>query len=309
MTQGPDINRTGAGILNTCFAFLCFTLMDAVLKWVGVRAPVAEEFFIATLVAAITVFAYGTRCGRDFAGLRTHYLKLHALRSVMFVAQFSLVIYSFRHMTLANFYALVFTAPLFITALSAVFLKEPVGWRRWTATAVGFAGVLIDLRPNGDMSIVSFYVLAATLLYSVDVIFMRIANRKDSTAATTFYVQALSLIPGGAYMAFTWQPVATGDIAWLCLAGVLCGIALMALVRGFRLASTPVAAPFHYTQLIWGLGIGWYIWQELPDVFTWIGGAVIVASGLYILHREAMVGRSKPAADSFSYTPATPNGG
>jgi drug/metabolite transporter (DMT)-like permease len=270
--------------------------MDTILRGMGDTAPVVEKFFFLTLAASAVVFLYGTRCGRDFTGLRTHHLKLHGLRAAMYILRFSIIIYCLPHLPLVNYFALIFTGPLFVTAMSSMFLKERVGIHCWLATGVGFIGVMIDLRPSSDLDIYSVLVLITAFFNSVDIIMMRFTNRRDSTASTSFYVQALSLVPVAFYMAWNYQPISTVDIGLASTAGVLSGLALMTMTAGYRMATTPVAAPFNYTQLIWGAAIGWLVWRDVPDLWTWVGGVIIAGSGLYIL-RKGPAAAAEPEAE------------
>ena len=281
-------NRRVLGIAITCVAFFAYTVMDGILKWLGPRVPVMEQFAGTACVSALILFAIGSRAGTRLVRLRTGNIKLHCLRATLFLGEFCLCIYSFNHIPLASFYTLIFTAPLFVTLLSALFLKETIGWRSWIATLAGFGGVLVDLRPGHELSLYSLCTLVAAVLFSSETVLMRIANRRDSAISTMFYVNALSFMPACLYVAAHFQPVAMQDLAWLVLCGALLAIAQVTLVTGFRLATNPVAAPFHYTQLIWGVAIGWAVWGDLPDLWTWTGAAVIAGSGLYVLRREAL---------------------
>ena len=259
--------------------------MDAVIKWVGPRSSVAETFFVVTAVSTALLFLWATRHG-TLAELRTRHLRLHIFRGLLYVVEFGCLIYGVRAMKLGNFYALVFTAPLFITALSAVFLREFVGWRSWAATAAGFLGVLVILRPSEALGPTSYCVLLSAVLYAIDVILMRKTQQHDSTAAVMFYAELAALVPAAMLLCFTGLNLTPADLAWMSLAGVLQALALVALVVGFRLAGVAVAAPFNYSQILWGVGIGWAVWREVPDIWTGVGAAIIVVSGLYMLKRE-----------------------
>jgi drug/metabolite transporter (DMT)-like permease len=280
-----SMNTRGLGIFLTCLSFFGFTLMDSMLKWVGMRCPVNQAFFISTFVGAAFLAIYAAR-KNGLVSLKTSHAKLHILRGILYLAQFGMVIYSLRHMALSNFYALIFAAPMFITVLSAVFLREAAPWQQWMATLTGFIGVLIVLRPDSHFEVVGFAVLAATLIYSADVIFMQIIGRDEPPAVVMLYPMATSLPPALAWLLLQHAPVAISDFAWLTGAGFLMGFSSLLLAVGFRLATTPVAAPFHYTQMIWGIIIGWLVWKDLPDLWSGVGAAIIVGSGLYILHRE-----------------------
>jgi drug/metabolite transporter (DMT)-like permease len=274
------------GIVITCVSFFAFTIMDICIKWVGGRCPVIESFLILASTAAITIaIPVLIRHGR--AGLKTHHPYLHILRGMTNFSSFLLVIYALPIVTLADFYALIFAVPLFLALLSALVLKEATGRQRWLATILGFAGVLIVLRPSLALNPGEFGVLACAILYSITIILMRYAGKQDSSAAIIVWMLLAPLPLALILTIFNFQPLDLTDFCWLALSGILYGIGNLALAEGFRLASTPVAAPFQYTQLLYGIPLGYFIWHELPDMYTWVGGAVIVASGLYLLRHEA----------------------
>jgi drug/metabolite transporter (DMT)-like permease len=281
------------GILITCLCFFLFTVMDICIKWVGNRCPVMESFLILAGTAAVTI-AIPTWVQHGLSGLKTHHPQVHLLRGITNFASFLLVIYALPRVTLANFYALIFALPLFLTVLSALFLREPTGRQRWLATMVGFVGVLVVLRPSLSLNLGELGVLACSVLYSITIILMRYTDKQDSSAAIMFWMLVVPLPVAFALTVINFVPLGFSDIAWLVLSGVLYGSGNLALAEGFRLASTPVAAPFHYTQLLWGIPLGYFIWHEIPDAYTWIGGAVIVASGLYLLRHESRVEKVIP---------------
>ena len=273
------------GIVITCACFFIFTIMDICIKWVGTRCPVMETFFILSSVGSLTIggrifFRYGTK------GFQTLHMKVHLVRGPLNFLHFMLVIYALPRTTLADFYALIFAIPLFVSLLSAIILKDYPGYQRWLATIVGFLGVLVVLRPSMTISLGELSVLIAAALYSVTIILMRYANR-DSSAVIMFYMMFNALPLAFIGMLFNHQSLSLADLSVLAFSGFLYGLGNLALAEGFRLATTSLAAPFQYMQLLYGIPLGYFIWHELPDAYTWIGGAVIVGSGLYLLRHES----------------------
>ena len=274
------------GILLTCVCFLCFTLFDLCIKAIGPDCPVFEEFSISTGVAVLIIlFAGYLRAGPEI--LKTYHLKLHVFRGLLNVASMACFIYALRLVQLANFYALVFAAPLFVTLMASLIFKDRPGAKRWLATAVGFCGVLIVLRPTASVNIGELCVLVGAILFSADIMFMRHTGQKDNSFAIMIYMMGTSWICVTILMSFNLRLVDTTNLLYLLFAGLLMAIGNFAMVDGYRLATSSLAAPFHYTQLLWGVPFGYFIWHEVPDAYTWLGGAVIVASGLYLLRHEA----------------------
>jgi drug/metabolite transporter (DMT)-like permease len=276
------------GIVITCLCFLSFTIFDVCIKWVGDRSPIYETFSLMTGVAVL-MLGLSVLARRQPSLLKTSHLKLHALRGAMNFILFILAIFALQNITLANYYALAFVIPMYVITLSALIFKDRPGWQRWVATMCGFAGILIVLRPTMAIGIGMLAAIAKDILWTLDTIFMRHTNSKDSSTAVMFYLMLFALPWGLIMMIFDYHPLSAKLIGAIVLAGLFLGMAYVALAEGFRLAGPSLAAPFHYTQLLWGIPLGYFIWHEIPDAYTWIGGAVIVASGLYLLRHEARV--------------------
>jgi len=220
---------------------------------------------------------------------------LHLMRGVLGVAMIAAFVYGVRALPLTTAYTLFFVAPLIITLLSH-FLGETIGPHRWLAIVGGFAGVLIAMRP--DVSGVSLWaglaVLLAALGYALSAITVRILGRTDSTASMVFWMLTLIALGAGLIAAPDWVSVRPEH--WLLVAGVgLFGaLGQFAITEAFSRGEASVIAPLEYTALIWGLGLDAFVWGELPGPSTWVGAAVIVACGIYLIRAER--GRAKAVA-------------
>jgi drug/metabolite transporter (DMT)-like permease len=213
---------------------------------------------------------------------------LHLLRGVLGVAMMWGFVYALRTLPLSTAYSIFFVAPLLITALSVPFLGEQVGPRRWIAIAIGLVGVLVVLRPTGDgvLTVAGLAVLLAALGYAVSAITVRVLARTDSTQAMVVWLMAMMALGAGAFAWPDWVPL-RGEHAWL-IAGIGLAGALgqYAITEAFRLGQASLLAPLEYTALLWGVLLDLTIWGVLPDGVTWVGSAIIIASGLYLLRRE-----------------------
>ena len=196
-------------------------------------------------------------------------------------------------MPLSGAYAIFFVAPLLITALSVPLLGERVGPRRWGAIAAGLAGVVVALRPTGEgmASLAGLAVLLAALGYAVSAITVRLLSRTDSTQAMVVWLMALIALGAGALAWPAWVPIARGDLWIVGAIGVTGALGQVAVTEAFRQGEASLVAPFEYTALAWGVGLDLALWGVLPDAATWLGAAVVVASGLYMLHRERIRAR------------------
>jgi drug/metabolite transporter (DMT)-like permease len=202
-----------------------------------------------------------------------------------------------RVLSLADAYAIFLSAPLIVTALSVPLLKEHVGWRRWVAICVGLIGVITMLKPSTS-SLVSFGAVAALLSaagYAFNAIALRVVTRTDSTVSVTFWMISLMTVMALCLAAPHWTPIWGED--WLLLAGIglFSSIAQHLLTEAFRVAPPSVVAPFEYTALLWGIGIDRVVWGVFPTSRVYIGGGIVIASGLYLIWREH-VQRAPPIA-------------
>ena len=198
-------------------------------------------------------------------------------------------------MPLATVTVLGFVGPFIVTALSALILKENVGWRRWTAIAVGFAGMLIVVRPRAGSASVGWpalLVLAATLCWSTGVITTRrIAGRTD--ASTMLVWQAITgFVLSLPFALATWKTPTALETGWLVVNGCVNLGGQWLIVRALQLAPVATIAPLAYTVLVWATLLGWLVFGALPDGWTLAGAAVIIGSGLYVWWREQVRARA-----------------
>jgi drug/metabolite transporter (DMT)-like permease len=219
--------------------------------------------------------------------LYTGNLRVQALRGLLLVAGAYTFFKGLEVLPLAEATALIFAAPIFITALSVPLLGDRVGWRRWSAVIVGFAGVLIIVRPGAAaFQPASLFVVATALLYAIIMISARWIDREESFWTMMFYVVLFPMLFSGLVVAAEWRtPQPIHLVIWLGMAvfGTL-GMALIS--QAFRLAAAAVVAPFDYTALIWASLFGWLVWGEIPGPWTYAGAAVIIGTGIYIVFRE-----------------------
>ena len=288
----PAFRRAVAMML---LAVATFSLMDAGLKQLSTHYP---AFQVAALRGAaslpfVLVWALSTGGVRPLLRVRW---PLHLLRGAMGVAMMASFVYALRTLPLSTAYSIFFVAPLLVTALSVPILGERVGPRRWTAIAIGLIGTLVLLRPTGEglVSIASLAVLLAAVMYAVSAISVRVLARTDSTQSMMVWLMALMALGAGLLAWPGWTPVAGADL-WLILGiGVAGGIGQYAVTEAFRVGEASLIAPLEYTALVWGVLLDLTLWGVLPDGVTWVGAAIIVASGLYLLRRERVQAERAP---------------
>ncbi len=279
-TVAPE--RIGLGIAYVLAAMTAMTLMDAAAKWLGAGYPITQVVFLRNFFA-IPPIAVLVWYGGGLASLRTRRLPSHALRASFGLAAMFCFFTGLRYMPLAEAISIAFAAPLFVTALSGPILKEHVGPRRWAAVIVGFVGVLIITRPGGDvLRIEALLILAAALSYAL---FLLVVHT-ESTSAIIFYSNGISLGISAMLLPLGWQTPTGEDLVIFIAMGLVGGCGSYFIAMAYRNAPAAVLAPFDYTTLLLGTALGWLIWRELPDTMVWLGAAVVVACGLYIIRRE-----------------------
>lgn len=235
---------------------------------------------------------------RDGLGVfRTRRLGMMTVRAAINTAAMLLFFTALALTDLPTVTALGFTAPLFATLMAILVFGERVGWRRWSAILVGFAGTLIVLRPGvGDIGLGEVFTIASAVGWAAVMIIIKDLGRTDSsvtiTAYTTVLMGPMALVMA---LAFGWQTPSWIELAWLAGIGVLGGLAQLTLAQSLKLADTHIIMPFDFTRLVWATILSASIFAVWPDVWSWIGGAVIFASGAYIAYRERIRNRPGPA--------------
>ena len=283
-------HRNGLGIAYRMAAMACVACLSAGVRWTGHRGiPVFEIIFFRSAFAFVPIVAYIART-TGFSVLRTERPLGHLHRSVVGLIGMSCSFSALQHLALTEATAFTFAAPLFMTALSALMLREPVGWHRWGAVIVGFLGVLIMVRPEpGHMNVGGVaFALTAALGSAMAMVQIRQIAVTEKGATIVFYFTLAGTLLGLAVSLFDWVTPDPLTLVVLIASGLVGGVGQLFLTEAIRVAPVGVVAPFDYSQLIWATILGYLIWGELPHAATIAGALVVAASGIYILHRELL---------------------
>lgn len=264
-----------------------FSLMDAGMKALSGGYPPLQVAALRGAASLPLVLAWALLTVGARPLLRARW-PLHLLRGALGIGMLSAFVFALQTLPLSAAYAIFFVAPLLITALSVPLLGERVGPRRWAAIAAGLAGVMVALRPSGEgmVSLAGLAVLFAALGYAISAITVRILARTDSTQAMVVWLMAAVALGAGALAWPAWVPIAGGDWWIVGAIGLAGALGQVAITEAFRQGEASLVAPFEYSALAWGVGLDLAFWGVLPDAATWAGAAIVVASGLYLLHRE-----------------------
>lgn len=277
---------------------------DVTAKYLSATLPSIEIAWIRFLTFAL-IMSPAMLPGSPLFALRTERLGLQLMRGAALVGSSLFFISGLRFLPIAEASATGFVAPLFVTALSIVFLSEKVGVRRWLATAIGLLGVLIILRPGTSaFHAAAFFPLVSAVAWACTLILTRMMSGREHVLTTMAYSSIAGLCILSALVPFVWVTPSWHDIAFGVFIGVASTAGQWIVVLAFRYADASVLAPFSYTQLLWVSILGFMVFGEVPDIWTVTGAVFIVGSGLYTAHRErvrrsqllAMTGESSPNA-------------
>lgn len=279
------------GIIYLVAGGLCLTIQDAVVKWLTGGYPVGEILALrgtcAMVFAGLLVWRQG-----GFLALRLPHAKAQLLRVASVVLGTFCFVTATKHLPLATALTITFAGPLIITAAAPRFLGEEVGWRRWCAVAVGFVGVVIILRPGfGTFEWAMFMALAVAFTVTIRDIITRKVAIDSSPAGMLFYVLLAVTVAGYMTLPLGWNMPTATDMGLFALTGAMLGFAQLMMIIAFRHTEASLLAPFKYAGIVWATIIGFLVWGDLPDRWEITGSTLIVASGLYILHRETVTRR------------------
>jgi len=276
-----------SGIALMCGAVGCFAFLDATAKYLGRHMDVIEVVWARYTFGFLLALLWSNPLTRPGL-MRTTRPALQIGRSALLLGSTMLNFFALRYLQLDQALTITFSTPLLVAALSGPVLGEWVGPRRWAAIGVGFLGVLVVTRP-GFSAVPPAAALSAggALCYAAYALSTRVLARTDSNQTTLFYsnlVGAVVMLPA---VVAVWTPPESLTIVVLMLAtGALASIGHFLLIAAHRLAPASVLSPFIYSQLAWTVGLGYVVFGDVPNRWTMAGAAVVIASGLYLLHRE-----------------------
>ena len=268
-----------------------FALNDTFVKQAGLTIHPFQIGLIRYVLGIVLLLPVFIPMGRE--GLATKRLGLHFLRALIAGSGQILVFYSVILLMLADATVISFSRPLFMTVLAVILLHEAVGWRRWAATTVGFIGVLVVVRP-GDGPIDAGWLvgLTAAFLFSIGLILIRRLASTEPPNRILFYYHLFGSLLSLGPAIWMWKTPTPEEWLVLAMVGVMTTIAMFCFVRGFAIGEASILGPMEYTRLVFAALAGYFIFTEVPDIWTWIGATIIVSATLYITHREAKIKRT-----------------
>jgi len=287
MSDTPKMDNVGSAIVWILLGVTGGLGLDLCAKELLETYSLQEFVLVRSSIGAAIFILLARPLFGGLKSLRTKRWRWHLVRTMFAIGAMYGFFYGLTKMPLVNALALGFTAPLMITALSAVFLGDTIGWHRWGAVVVGFIGTLIILRPGaGEMSFASIAVLIAAFCYACQHITSRHLASESLLSLSLYVVVGPMLLSATLLDADTW--ITPDTKGWILMfgAGACSVIAWIGFVKGYQRSSPAILAPFEYAALVGGALAGYLIWDEVPDVWVLFGASIIVASGLYVVYRE-----------------------
>lgn len=292
----PANTRGGIWVL---LAAVGFSITAVLAKSLGESLHSFQIAFFRSVVGLAVLLPLALRAGPTV--LRTPVPGLHLARALAGATAMMCGFYALTHLPLATATALTFTRPFFLIVLAVLFLGEPVRWRRWSATLVGFAGVLVMLRPGaGTIEPAMLVALGQALAASMVVVFLKRMPAEESHLTVLFYTAAYTTLFTLVPALWVWRDVSGPVLVTAVLLGVIGVTSQAAIVRAYRIAEATAVAPFDYARLLFATGFGIVLFSEFPDLWTMLGAGIIIASTVYIARREAKLGappKTAPAPD------------
>lgn len=290
------VERPIYGIVMMLVSMSCIGIVDAMGKFATQTVPQLEivGFYFLTIWLLAVIFAFGKGMRPDQL-LRTVSLRLQVMRGLMLVCSLSMLFIALKHLPLAEATVISFTSPLWVVAFSAPFLGEQVGWRRWAAVIFGLLGAAIVMRPGTEIfRWIALLPLIGAVFFAFFQIFTRQLAGRDSFETTLFYsfgVGAAAVLTAAAVT--DWKTPNLEEAGLLALMGALGYVAHFTMLQSLSAADVSLVAPFNYVRVLWAIGLGYWWFAEIPGLWTFIGGGVVVASGLYVVWRETRKASAK----------------
>ena len=289
-TQSPVMR----GIVLMCISTIAFSIMHGLVRYVSADMHPFQVAFFRNVFGLVFLLPLIVRS--NFVIFQSKKIGLHAVRGVINVIAMLMFFTALSISPLAKVTALSFTAPIFMAVLSFFILAERFRLHRWLAIVTGFVGMLIILRPGiVVIDTGALLVIGSASLWAVTMILIKILSRTESSVSIAGWMGIfLGLFSVGPAL-WVWQTPTLVDIGWLLLIGLFGSMAQVSLAQSLKETDPTAIMPFDFLKLIWTALIGIWFFAEVPDIFTWIGAAVIFSSGLYIAHRERRAAAAQEA--------------
>ena len=282
------MNDNFKAIAAMILAVLCVTIMSVQAKLIGIEYHPVQIAFARAIVVLILLSPIIYKLG-GFNFLKTKKPKTHFFRGIAGLIGNIMFFLAFQRLPVADVTVISQAVPIFACIFAIFFLKETIGWRRWTAIFIGFLGVIIAINPTGQIAIASIYALIGTLMWSTTIIFLRLLGTTEHPVKTVFFFMLVSVIVTSFFQPFFWKQPSIEVMLLFIGLGVSAFLTQLLMTYALQKAPASIVSPFNYTGIIWAIIFDFLIWNTYPIFSTIFGGIIITISGLYIFKREAKI--------------------
>jgi drug/metabolite transporter (DMT)-like permease len=277
---------TMQGICWILLSGIMFQILNAGLRYVSLDLPPMVTSFFRFLFGLVFIAPIIMRMG--FGVFRTNRISTQVLRNVVHASAFAIWYTALPLIPLAEMTAIMFTGPLFITIGAALFLREKVRWRRWAAIGIGFIGVLIIIRPGfAEVSLGTWLMLSSVPVIAASQLIAKAQTKFDSTQTIICWQTVLLILFFLPPALLQWQTPSWEQLVILLGCGLIGSAANMAMVQAFQVAEISAVQPMMFLNIVWASILGFVVFSHTPDIWTFVGAGVIIASTTYIARREA----------------------
>jgi drug/metabolite transporter (DMT)-like permease len=308
--------NVATGILLKVVSVVLFTMMSTLIRAAGQKFPLGQVVFFRSFFAIIPVVAYYAWRRQLYSVVATKRPLGHLGRGTQGIGAMFVNFAALARLPLMDATAISFASPLITVALAAMILKERVRRYRWTAVAIGFAGVIVMMWPYLDIwgafamgstarMIGAVCALTGAFLNAGTVIQTRRLTTSETTSAIVFYFSLICSIAGLATLPFGWLPVSPLEGLMLIMIGIIGGMSHLLLTESYRHAPASAIAPFDYTAMIWAFLFGYFVFGELPTIYVYVGAVVVVGCGLFVVWRERRLSGDEVKASAIEASPVT----
>lgn len=301
------------GIALQLGATFSFTVMGALVRYVGGRVPLGEQVFTRSFFALIPLVAMLLWRNQLASAVRTKNPFGHVRRGLTGVIAMVCMFAALARLPLVDATAIGFATPLINVALAAIFLGEKVHVFRWTAVAVGFVGVMVMLSPHlfgaereTTSAAGALYAITGAFLTAAAMTQVRHMSATETTASLVFSFSLIATLASLASIPWGWIKPSPMDSLILFLTGIVGGIAQIMITESYRHAGAGTVAPFSYTAMLWSIALGFFIFGEVPEAIVLIGAALVIAAGLFVIFRERSLGIDRTLEREAETPPAGP---
>ena len=275
------------GIIFAIIAYFSFSILDAIQKSAVLYYSIFQLMFVKyTFVFLLSILE--ARRTKKFNFYKTNNFKLQIVRSLLSILESACFVLSFKYLSLANAHSIGALAPIIIVVLSVFLLNEKVSIKTWVAIFIGFIGVLIIIRPASDVfSLKSFIPLLAAFFLGLYQIATKKISEYDTPEVSLFYSSLVGIFITSIMAFYFWQPVNINSLIFFLPIGLFFSLGIYFQILALNNAKASIIQPFHYTLIFWAIIFGYFFYDDIPDLYTFIGALIITVSGIFVINQKS----------------------